>query len=741
MANQLIHQNTTLVQDDVKDWTINLERLRVSDAQEESFFSDGDEPYFVVIGFRSKFDTLNSTQVFLNSFRDDDWADGVDDGDERNIPNSMGTVAFNNVRSLNAADILAGEQPEIVGAITIAIESDATPWSTIQNLVNGVRDTVDAQLTKLVEEGGLNLINPGPDIRDAISDIKSSIEFSFWEKVKIALSSFGDPDDVIDLHSFFFPAVDPALAGSFTPPSSPNLTVKALDEQSYNIGSNPVVYSGNGATYQVTTTVKSTPARAAIAGLSESGDWLGEAVVAGNFDGSDTDDLAIGVPFEDVGSITNSGAVNVVYGSKSGLSGSNNQIWHQNSGGVQGAAESHDRFGTSLATGDFDGDGRDDLAVGVTGEDIGSTTDAGAVNVLYSSSTGLTATNNQVWHQNSTGVQYSSQAFDRFGASLATGDFDGDGRDDLAVGVTGEDIGIISNAGVVNVLYGSSTGLTATNNQVWHQNSAGVADSAEAGDQFGSALASGDFDGDGRDDLAIGAQFEDVGSKTAAGSVNVLYGSSAGLSSTGNQVWHQDSAGVRYTAEEYDYFGATLGVGDFNGDGKDDLAAGSIGEDVGSIKNAGVVNVLYGSNSGLTATNNQVWHQNSAGIAGTAEAYDRFGSSLAVGDFDGDGYDDLAIAVDSEDIGSTTNAGAVNVIYGSSSGLTSAGNQIWHQDSFGIQGIAEAFDSFGSSLTAGDFNGDGRDDLAIGVSGEDIGSIANAGTTNILFGSSAGLTA
>ncbi|MBD2683273.1 MULTISPECIES: FG-GAP repeat protein [Nostoc] len=77
----------------------------------------------------------------------------------------------------------------------------------------------------------------------------------------------------------------------------------------------------------------------------------------------------------------------------------------------------------------------------------------------------------------------------------------------------------------------------------------------------------------------------------------------------------------------------------------------------------------------------------------------------------------------------------------SNTGLTSAGNQLWHQDSPGIEGVANASDGFGSSLKAGDFNNDGFADLAIGVPGEDVGLISNAGTVNILYGSATGLTA
>ncbi|NEO67375.1 MAG: hypothetical protein F6J98_46305 [Moorea sp. SIO4G2] len=109
----------------------------------------------------------------------------------------------------------------------------------------------------------------------------------------------------------------------------------------------------------------------------------------------------------------------------------------------------------------------------------------------------------------------------------------------------------------------------------------------------------GDFNNDGYDDLAVGSPYEDINSITDGGSVNIIYGSVFGLTTTGNQFWSQDVSRVNDIAEEYDNFGASLGVQDFNGDGYDDLAIGVPGEDLGGILDSGATQILYGSVSGL----------------------------------------------------------------------------------------------------------------------------------------------
>src|SRR5688500_5802822 len=96
-------------------------------------------------------------------------------------------------------------------------------------------------------------------------------------------------------------------------------------------------------------------------------------------------------------------------------------------------------------------------------------------------------------------------------------------------------------------------------------------------------------------------------------------------------------------------------------------------------------------------------------------------------DFDGDGFGDVAIAAPGEAIGARREAGAVHILYGTGSGLSAAGDQIWHQDIAGVPGKAETGDSFGNAVATGDFDADGFDDLAIGAPGESLGADQLAG--------------
>jgi hypothetical protein len=207
-------------------------------------------------------------------------------------------------------------------------------------------------------------------------------------------------------------------------------------------------------------------------------------------------------------------------------------------------------------------------------------------------------------------------------------DFNNDGFADLAVGVVGENLGAVGNAGAVNVLYGSAGGLTGTGSQVFTQDSPGVISRAEPQDDFGDALGAGDFDGDGFADLAVGVHREDVSTAAGAGAVNVLYGTAVGLTGTGSQFLTQDSGGVPGVVEPDDELGFAVGAGDFDSDSFADLAVGVPGEDFGANDRGGAVNVLPGSAGGLTGTGSQLFTQDSPGVPGVAEPGDNLGLAM-----------------------------------------------------------------------------------------------------------------
>lgn len=459
-----------------------------------------------------------------------------------------------------------------------------------------------------------------------------------------------------------------------------------------------------------------------------------------DFDGDGFGDLAIGVPGEDLAN-EGAGAVHVLYGSSAGLTDVGAQFWHLDRVGVQGVSGENDFYGYATACADFNGDDRSDLAVGIPGDDVSGLNQAGAISVLYGTLQGLSAAGDQYLTQDSAGIEGAAEAGDGFGSQLAGGDFDADGYFDIAVGVPGEDIDDVFSVGLVNVIYGSQDGLETTRDQIWHQDSPGILGTAELGDSFGSDLSVGDFNGDGNDDLAVSVFLEDLGGQTDVGGVNVLYGGSSGLSATANQLWHQGSPGVQGANELLDRFGSSISSGDFNGDGRDDLAIGVPGEDVGSVIDAGSIQILLGSGAVLTAIGNQIWSQASSGIIGSSEFNDFFGTSTAAADFDGDGYADVAVGVPGEAVtdseGDDRQIGSVAILYGSSAGVTSDGDQLWSKNSPGIKGFAES-ESFGAWLRAGNFDADSFADLAIGTPDGRVGGI-DAGTVNVLHGTITGI--
>jgi hypothetical protein len=187
--------------------------------------------------------------------------------------------------------------------------------------------------------------------------------------------------------------------------------------------------------------------------------------------------------------------------------------------------------------------------------------------------------------------------------------------------------------------------------------------------------------------------------------VNVIYGSAAGLQTTGSplpQLFSQDTPNVPGVASNGVDFGDRVATGDFNGDGKADLVASVPFADVGAASAAGSMVVIYGSTSGLqtsAAPFPQLFSQDTTNVPGVAGGGDEFALAVAVGDFNADGKADVAAGVPGDNINGNSEAGSVNVVYGSASGLQTTAAplpQLFSQDTVNVPGVSAACDFFGA---------------------------------------------
>lgn len=390
-------------------------------------------------------------------------------------------------------------------------------------------------------------------------------------------------------------------------------------------------------------------------GGDERGDRFGAALAAGDFDDDGVMDLAIGAPGEAAGAQPRAGYVFILRGTTSGLV----PLQHFGEGGSMPLSEFGDLFGHSLAVGDFDDDGRDDLAVGapMARRDFTSAHRTGAIFVYRGDGTGGVTPSS--WYGQPAGE---NELLDKFGWSLAVGDFDRDGRDDLAIGAPGERYEDPNpaipgpRAGRVFVMRGNShTANPLIHYRQLDQHPLGV---NEQGDLYGWALAAGDFDNDGfLDDLAVGAPGELPGPSPRSGTVFLYRGTTGGF---GN--WASFEQGGLDTDEQGDWFGAALATGDFDHDGHDDLAVGAPGERTSAAAQSGYVYLYQFTDLEIELS---PWHSVDQAAFDPREDGDWFGGVLSVGDFDNDGIDDLAVGAPGEQFpGITSTVGRVYTFSG-----------------------------------------------------------------------------
>ena len=353
----------------------------------------------------------------------------------------------------------------------------------------------------------------------------------------------------------------------------------------------------------------------------------------GDLNNDGINDIAMGAIYDNrSGFVLGQGAIHIMFMNIDGSVSKTVDINHNTPNGP--ALSNYDHFGSSIANiGDLNNDGINDIAVGATFNSA-SGYNNGAIHIMFMNTDGSVSKSVEINHNTPNGPALSN--YDHFGSSIANiGDLNKDGINDIVVGAYDTDGDDGYNVGAIHVLFMNTDGSVSKTVEI-NQNTPN-APALNKGDHFGSSITNtGDLNGDGISDIAVGAHGDD----SNIGAIHILFMNTDG--SVSQTVKINDNTPNGPALNEQDYFGRSIAnIGDLNGDGISDIAVGAVGDSADGV-DRGAIHILFMNTGGLVSKTVEINGNTQNGP--TLGNYDYFGQSIAnIGDLNNDGMLDIAV--------------------------------------------------------------------------------------------------
>jgi hypothetical protein len=439
-------------------------------------------------------------------------------------------------------------------------------------------------------------------------------------------------------------------------------------------------------------------------------DNFGARVAKGDINGDGYDDVIIGALTADTAGGTHAGETYVIFGhwrlpSTIDLNSISADM-------IIYGDDAEDLSGSSVYSGDINGDGYDDVIIGAHQANTAAGYSVGETYVIFGSAAPpATVDLNSV---SADITIYGDDEWDHSGFSVSSGDINGDGYDDVIIGAHQARPGGRIGAGETYVIFGSAAPPAIIDLNSVSADMTIYGD--DAGDHSGFSVSSGDINGDGYDDVIIGAYLACPLGYEEAGSAFVIFGGPAPPAIIDLSSQSADMA--IYGGDFIGHTGYSVSSGDINNDGFADVIIGAPGDWPPGGPNNGAIYVFFGSASPPTSINLLFESADMSIYYGHEDEYE-YKNSVSSGDINGDGYDDVIIGVRYADTAGGADAGETYVIYGSDAPPAT----VYLNGVFADMSIYgdDAYDYSGNSVSSGDINGDGYDDVIVGAFGADTG--------------------